>query len=125
MAEGSFLGKKGIYLYEDDSGVSYLVRRDNTLANIPEAGLAPAADADLGKPELPKRLKMRYVNWSGLCDGEPVSKVLYCNIDSPAYVAVGASVFNIDGSTEGSTTGRVGEKKSFLRLSGAAGPAAP
>jgi len=125
MAEGSYLGSKGIYLYEDDNAVSYLVRRDDTLASVPEAGLTPAADADLTKPELPKRLKMRYVNWTGKCDGVEVSKILYCNIDSPAYAALGATTFNIDGSTDGSSTGRVGEKKSFLRLKGAAGPAAP
>lgn len=125
MAEGSYTGTKGIYLYEDDNAVSYLVRRDNTLAAVPEAGLTAAADADLTKPELPSRLQMRYVNWTGTCDGREVSKKLYCNIDSPAYAAAGATPFNIDGSTDGSTTGRVGEKKSFLRLTGSAGPAAP
>ena len=125
MAEGSYQGSRGIYLYNDDTGVTYLVRRDDTLAAIPEAGLAPATDADLDKPEIPARLKMRYVLWEGVCDGKPVKKKLYCNRLSPAYAAVGSTAFNIDGSTEGATTGRVGEKKTFLRLTGAAGPPAP
>ena len=47
MAESSYTGTRGIYVYTDDTDVSYLVRRDDSLAAIPQAGLPAAVDADL------------------------------------------------------------------------------
>lgn len=126
MAEGQFLGSKSVYVYTDDSGVGYLVRMDSTLGSIPELGMVPAVDADLTKPTLPKGFSTRKVLWEGTCEGTKRRKTLTANNTSTAYLAPGSTAFDISGSTDGATTGRVGEKKSYLRLSSVtAGPAAP
>ena len=126
MAEGQFLGSKGVYVYTDDSGVQYLIRMDKTLAAIPALGMQAAVDADLTKPTLPKGFSTRKVLWEGLCDGIKRRKTLTANNTSTAYLAPGSTQFDISDSTQGATTGRVGEKKSYLRLDTAtSGPATP
>ena len=126
MAEGQFLGSKSVYVYTDDSGVGYLVRMDQTLGSIPELGMVPAVDADLTKPTLPKGFSTRKVLWEGTCEGIKRRKTLTANNTSTAYLAAGSTAFDISGSSAGATTGRVGEKKSYLRLNSVtAGPPAP
>lgn len=126
MPEGQFLGSKGVYVYTDDSGVGYLIRMDKTLAAIPELGMVQAVDGDLTKPTLPKGFSTRKVLWEGLCEGIKRRKTLTANNTSTAYLAAGSTQFDISGSTQGATTGRVGEKKSYLRLDTAtAGPPTP
>ena len=116
MAEGQFLGDKQIYVYVDDTGVEYLVKLDKTLGDIPQLGMQVAVSADLGKPTLPTGFKMRRILWSGLCEGKNRSKRLVCSQASDAYSAVGSLEFNISDSTNGATTGRTGEKKTYIRL---------
>jgi len=116
MAEGQFLGTKSVYVYTDDSDVQYLVRMDSTLGALPELGMQAAVDADLTKPTLPKGFSTRKVLWEGLCEGVKRRKTLTANKTSSAYLAAGSTAFDISGSTNGATTGRVGEKKSYLRL---------
>lgn len=126
MAEGQFLGDKSIYVYKDDSDVSYIVKLDKTLGDIPELGMQVAVSADLTKPTLPTGFKMRRVLWSGVCEGKNRSKRLVCARDSTAYSAPGSTEFNISGSINGATTGRVGEKKTYIRLNTpTAGPPTP
>lgn len=126
MAEGQFLGSKSVYVYTDDSDVEYLIRMDITLASLTQLGMVPAVDADLGKPTLPKGFSTRKVLWEGICDGVKRRKTLTANKTAEAYLATGSTAFDIGGSTQGATTGRVGEKKSYLRLSSSvAGPGTP
>lgn len=126
MPEGQFLGDKAIYVYKDDTDVDYIVKLDKTLGEIPELGMQAAVSADLTKPTLPSGFKMRRILWSGLIGGKVRTKRLVCSRTSTAYAATGSTEFNISDSTQGATTGRTGEKKTYIRLNSAvSGPAAP
>jgi hypothetical protein len=116
MAEGQYTGKTAVYVYKDDNDVNYLIRLDKTLGDLTQCGLVAATDANLSLPTLPKRFQVRRVMWQGKVSGILKSKRLTCSRTSTAYAAAGSTKFEIDGSTEGSTTGRVGEKKTYLRI---------
>lgn len=53
-------GSLEVFKYSTDSGVQYLVTLDES--NATEAGFEQATSADLGLPDLPNLIKMRYVN---------------------------------------------------------------
>lgn len=117
MAQGQYLGKRGKFIYKDDSETSWLLVLDETLGSIAELGLEAANKTNAaGVVQLPPTIKPRYVNWQGVCDGEIVRKRLVCNRDSLAFDADSSTSFEISGSTEGGTTSRIGERQTFLRL---------
>lgn len=117
MAAGQYLGRRGVFLYDGDDGNNYLISLDATLGNIAEVGLTEVdATSGAGIPKLPKDIQPRYVNWQGVCDGATVRKRLVCGQASTAYSAGTTTAFDIGGSTGGSTTSRVGERETFLRL---------
>lgn len=116
MAEGQYSGKTAIYVYKSDDGTEYLVRLDKTLGDLSQLGMQKAVQSDLTKPTLPKNFTPRKVLWEGEVGGEVKTKRLTANPEATAYKAKGSTKFEIDGSTKGGTTGRVGEKQTFLRL---------
>lgn len=117
MPEGQFTGKRAVYIYDDDQGNQYLITRDETNGDIAECGLTKGTTANIvGIPTIPARLKPRYVLWQGEIAGELKSKRLTCSRTSTAFSAVGSTAFDVDGSTGGATSGRVGEKETFLKV---------
>lgn len=123
MAEGQYLGQRNKFIYQDDNDNSYLIVLDETLGSLTETGLTLATTANAtGLTELPKSLKPRYVNWQGICDGNLVRKRLVCSRTSTVYSAGVSTSFDIDGSTGGAVTSRVGEKQLFLKLDEPATP---
>ena len=117
MPEGQYSGERAIYVYKSDVGVEYLLTLDETLGGITECGLKKATKAQAESlTEAPRRLQPRYVLWQGKVGGRTVRKSLVCNPDSTAYQTASSQSFDIDGSTDGGTTGRVGEKLTFLKV---------
>lgn len=117
MAEGQYLGRKATFIYTADNDKKYLLTLDDTLGSLPQCGLVRATStnaADLA--DVPKLLRPRYVLWQGICDGRIVRKTLICNRDAPAYASSTSTSFNISDSTEGATTGKVGEKQTFRKI---------
>lgn len=115
MGEGQYTGKKKVYIYKTDAGTETLVKLDETLGSISQLGLQLASTGDLKKPVL-VGVSPRKVHWQGEVGGLIKSKSLTCNPESSAYKSDVSVAFEIDGSSKGGTTGRTGEKKTFIRI---------
>lgn len=117
MPEGQYSGRRAVYVYKSDTGGNFLITLDETLGDIDELNLDKAtATQAAAMGERPYRLRPRYVLWQGEVGGKQVRKRLICNNDSTAYQTASSTNFDIDGSTNGATTGRIGEKLTFLRV---------
>ena len=114
MPEGQFTGKRGIYAYTSESGTVYLLQLDETLGDIPGCGLTKANNSTAGSPA-PRRFKARGVYWQGKLGQDIKRKFLVCGSNSVLYQADRSQKLTIDG-VEGGTTGRIGEKLSYLAL---------
>lgn len=133
MPEGQFTGTRQNYIYEGDGGSKYIITTDETLGGLAGTGLEVATSANAADAApAPKRFEPRVVFWQAELDGRMVRKAIICgDVTADLYAEDISQTLTIDG-VAGSTTGRRGEKLSFLRLSqgdddgGAApNPAAP
>ncbi len=116
MAEGQFLGIKGAYVYVDDSARSYVIRRDQTLATLPGTNLRTATTADANLTLLPRGFEPRGVYWQGELNGRIVRKFIVCGTPiGGLYENSGSTDLTVD-NIPGVTTGKRGEKASFIRL---------
>jgi len=123
MAEGQYTGQRKAYLYTPDSGDNvYLISTDVTLATLAGTGLVEATTANIANARpAPKRFKPRVVFWQGTLNGRTVRKAIICGTTGAAlYDKDSPQAVTIDG-VAGSTTGRRGEKLSFLNLTAGAG----
>jgi hypothetical protein len=115
MGLGQFTGARGNYEYTADDGSLYLISTDRTLGDISGAKLVLATSgSDAVSP--PKRFRPRIVYWQGELNSKIVRKKIICDIDSTLYKnnkSVSLEIDNVDGFT----TGRRGEKFSYLKLS--------
>lgn len=122
MPEGQFTGTRSTYLYTPDSGDDlYLITTDTTLGSLAGAGLTAATSANIenAKPA-PKRFKPRVVFWQGTLNGNRVRKAIICgSTDATLYDSDSPQALTIDG-VAGSTTGRRGERLTFLSVPAAA-----
>lgn len=114
MGLGQYTGARGNYEYTSDDGTLYLVSTDRTLGDINGASLVLAADGSEGVTT-PKRFRPRVVYWQGELSGRVVRKKIICDIDSTLYKNNKSVKLTID-DVEGFTTGRRGEKFSYLKL---------
>lgn len=113
MPEGQFTGQRGSYVYTNDEGNTYLLTLDQTLGDIVGNGLVAATSTTVaGGP--PARFKPRVVFWQGTLNGREVRKSIVCNSDGSLYTDV-SQALTIDG-VAGVTTGRRGEKLTYVRL---------
>lgn len=120
MGEGQFTGARENYLYENDGGSNYVITTDATLGGLAGTGLevATSANATDANPA-PKRFKPRVVFWQAELDGRVVRKEIICgDVTADLYASDTSQALEIDG-VAGFTTGRRGEKLSFLRLTAA------
>lgn len=118
MPEGQFSGERKTYEYTDDLGNVYLLTLDATLGDLTDNGLTEATETTTGTPA-PKRFEPRVVFWQGTLSGKSVRKQLVCgDPNAPLYGLNVAQALTIDG-VAGFTTGRKGEKLSFLKLASA------
>lgn len=116
MPEGQFTGERGVYLYTADSGDLFLIQTDKTLGDLAECGLVAATTGNSTEATpAPKRWKPRVTFWQGTLDGKTVRKSLICNRNSDLMESNTPTALTVDG-VAGSTTGRKGEKISFLSL---------
>lgn len=117
MPEGQYSGQRKSYIYESDAGKKYLLLLDSTLAGLANTGLveANAENAATATPA-PKRFKPRVVFWQGTLNNRTVRKALVCgDVTATVYAKDTSQEITIDG-VNGSTTGRRGEKLSFVSL---------
>lgn len=122
MPEGQYSGQRKSYIYESDAGKTYILLLDSTLASLANTGLVEATTANAATATpAPKRFKPRVVFWQGTLNGRTVRKALVCgDVTSTLYAKDTSQDVTIDG-VAGSTTGRRGEKLSFVALGQAAG----
>lgn len=117
MAEGQFTGKRAYYIYTAEGGRQFLIQTDKTLGDIANNGLVAANKtnaANIGFP--PKRFQPRGVHWQGELNDSPVRKFIICGTSAASlYASVASVALTIDG-VSGGTTGRRGEKFSFVNL---------
>lgn len=113
MPEGQFLGARAAYEYISDNGNTYLLTLDATLGGITGCDLTAATTATMATTA-PKGLRPRVIYWQGVLNGNIVRKKLVCNASGSLYSDT-SQALTIDG-VAGSTTGRRGEKSSFIRL---------
>lgn len=121
MPEGQYSGQRKSYVYESDAGKKYLLLLDSTLASLANTGLVEATteNAAAATPA-PKRFKPRVVFWQGTLNNRTVRKALVCgDVTATLYAKDTSQEITIDG-VAGSTTGRRGEKLSFVSLGQAA-----
>lgn len=119
MPEGQYTGARKAYLYTPDSGDNiYLISTDATLGALAGAGLTEATTANVANAQpAPRRFKPRVVFWQGTLGGRIVRKKIICGTtDATLYDSDSPQAVTIDG-VAGSTTGRRGERLSFLNLS--------
>lgn len=113
MAEGQFLGARKAYVYTSDDGTTeYVLSLDETLATLTGVDLENYTGQD-GVIPAPKRFKPRKVYWQSN-DGKYRKKITCGTTDSTLYKANKSTTLTIDG-VAGATTGRVGEKLTFVR----------
>lgn len=114
MPEGQYSGERGNYVYTSDDGSDYIISTDKTLGNIPGADLQLAtAGSDAVSP--PRRFRPRIVYWQGELNDRIVRKKIICDSTSSLYQNNKSVALTIDG-VAGFTTGRRGEKFSYLKL---------
>ncbi len=126
MPEGQFTGARANYLYEGDGGTNYIITTDETLGGLPGTGLevATTANATNANPA-PKRFEPRVVFWQAELDGRMVRKEIICgDVTADLYASDTSQALTIDG-VAGFTTGRRGERLTFLRLTAGDDGAAP
>jgi hypothetical protein len=118
MAEGQFTGARQNYIYENDAAEEYIITTDETLGSLAGTGLVVATTANVtGASPAPKRFTPRGVYWQGETDDRIVRKRIICGTGEAAlYAADTSQALTVDG-VAGFTTGRVGEKITFLKLS--------
>ena len=125
MPEGQFTGQRGQYLYTSDSDDIYIITTDKTLGDLAVCGLTPATQANAANASpAPKRFKPRVSFWQGTLNGRVVRKALVCNVTSDLNEDTTPRAVTIDG-VAGSTTGRRGEKMSFVFLPAGGGQNPP
>lgn len=115
MPVGQFTGGRSAYIYENDAGTTYLLSLDTTNASLPGTGLvlATTATAATGSPK-PARFTPRGVFWQATSAPIGARKFLTCgDVTSTLYASETSQALTVDG-VAGVTTGRVGEKMSFL-----------
>ncbi len=114
MPEGQYSGRRGNYVYTSDDGSDYIISTDRTLGSIPGADLQLATGgSDAVSP--PKRFRPRIVYWQGELNDRIVRKKIICDNTSSLYQDNNSVTLTIDG-VAGFTTGRRGEKFSYLKL---------
>lgn len=112
MAEGQFLGNRKAYVYTTDDGKTTILQLDDTIATLTGTGLVPYTNQT---PDLPAtyRFTPRVVYWES--DDRKKRKRITCGtVSSSLYAKTVSAALTIDG-VAGFTTGRVGEKISYLR----------
>lgn len=114
MPEGQFTGERAVYVYTADDDTQYLITTDKTLGDLTGTGLV-AATSGTTAGTLPKGVKPRVVFWQGTLNNKTVRKQLVCNRNGTLLTVNKSTSLTIDG-VAGSTTGRRGEKQTFLRL---------
>lgn len=113
MPEGQFSGERAAYEYTSDNGTTYLLTLDKTLGDLAGTGLSAATSGSTaGTP--PKRFKPRVVFWEGTLSGRKVRKQIVCDPDGTLFGDT-STALTVDG-VAGSTTGRRGEKLTFVKL---------
>lgn len=121
MPEGQYSGDRATYLYVADSDDVYLIELDTTLGDLVACALTRATSANSATAvPAPKRFQPRVVYWQGLLGGVMKRKRLVCNRTGTIYDSARSLPVTIDG-TAGNTTGRRGEKLTFVSIP-AAGP---
>lgn len=110
--EGTFKKPPVPYKYTMDDGTDIIICLDETVASAAGNGLVKQTTAStLGGA--PLRFQPRVVFWKGILDGKPRRKEIVCQADSTLFKKKGSSTLTIDG-VSGVTTGRRGEKQSFI-----------
>lgn len=119
MPEGQYTGERGNYVYTSDDGSDYIITTDKTLGSIAGTDLQLATTgSDAVSP--PKRFRPRIVYWQGELNDRIVRKKIICDSTSSLYQNNKSVALTIDG-VAGFTTGRRGEKFSYLKLNAAGG----
>lgn len=113
MAEGQFLGNRKSYIYVSDEGTKYIALLDETLASLADVGFDEYTGQADAQP-MPKRFKMRLVYWEATDFYK--RKRLYCGKNDATLYKKKASTNLIVDGVAGFTTGRVGEKMSYVKI---------
>lgn len=113
MAVGQFLGPRAAYVYTSDDGTTeYVLQLDTTLASLDGTDLENYTGQEGVSPS-PKRFQPRGVYWES--NSGVYRKRIICGTTNSTLYASNVSVaLTIDGEA-GRTTGRVGEKISFIK----------
>lgn len=115
MPEGQYSGTKCTYEYVSDISAKYLIVLDETLGSLVGNGLILATETTTGTPA-PRRFEPRTVFWTGIINGRNVRKQVICGTPDADYYATDVSqTLEIDGVV-GRTTGRRGEKLTFVNI---------
>ena len=115
MAEGTRLGNRASYVYVMDDEQLIVLQLDATLGDLPDTGLTRY---DGSQPVCKKFVgfEPRYVRWQAvLADGKRVNKKIICNNVAGSYYKSVAPIQIAIGDDLGFTTGRVGEKLTYVR----------
>lgn len=112
MPEGQFSGSRAAYTYTKDDGDNIVICLDETLGGVTGNGLTKITTAS-ELPGKPLQFTPRVVFWQGTLGGKVKRKQIVCNAGSTLYVKKGSSTLTVDG-VAGVTTGRRGEKQSFI-----------
>lgn len=113
MGLGQFLGPRLAYVYtSDDGSTEYVLQLDSTLATLTGVDLENYTGQS-GVSPAPKRFEPRIVYWESN-DGVYRKKLVCGTTNATLYATNTSTSLTIDGIA-GKTTGRVGEKLTFIK----------
>lgn len=117
MGVGQYLGPRLAYVYTaDDSTTEYVLQLDSTLAALEGVDLESYTGQE-GVSPAPRRFQPRIVYWESN-DGVYRKRLICGSTDATLYATNSSTALTIDGIA-GKTTGRVGEKLTFLKAQSA------
>lgn len=93
-------GSQKYFKYTADNGVTYAVRLDESNAELEDTGFTDLTDTDDGLTELPKGLKMRYVNCINSATG--AARKIYCGLNTAErFISGGIILLSLIGNVAG------------------------
>lgn len=112
---GNRLGPRGTYLYESDAGVTYNISLDDSVATAVGNTLSTNAAFPVLKATQRRPLSPRYILTQLVSDPSVTKRIIVGDATNALWTSSAASTVTINGVAY-TVTGRVGEKRSALKI---------
>jgi hypothetical protein len=118
MAEdtvGNILGERGVFVYQNDSSVSFNISLDRSVSEAIGNDLSTIATLPILRASGRKPIRPRYMLLQQVTNPRVRKRAIVCDLVNSLFLSSAASIVTING-VEFVVTGRVGEARSTLVL---------